>query len=356
MKKLLIVLVILTMIATCSAVNSPPAIPSIPSGPTSGASGTSYGYSTKAIDPDGNSIKFTFDWCDGTTSTSPTVASGSTIKMFHKWASGGTKAVRTKATDTLGVVSGWSGTLSVVISGPTPPVPPEPPIPPVINNPPAKPSIPWGALTGYTKYPYTYSTKATDPDGDQVKYTFAWGDGTTTTTGYVASGALAYATHQWKGETGGAQGFDITTKATDEHGKESVQSQVLPITMVTDSVNYPPTIPVVSGPTSGISGTSYTFSIVSTDPDGDKIKCYIHWGTSGMTTGYFLSGQVATVSHTWAVPAGATRQYNVVAMATDSNEMTNTNWSEPLVITITGPTKAMLEEAEIDSTGEQNSS
>ena len=55
---------------------SSPNTPSIPSGPASGLSATSYSYSTSAIDPDGDQVKYTFDWGDGATSQTGLVELG----------------------------------------------------------------------------------------------------------------------------------------------------------------------------------------------------------------------------------------------------------------------------------------
>ncbi|MRS05392.1 glycosyl hydrolase family protein, partial [bacterium] len=64
--------------------------------------------------------------------------------------------------------------------------------------PPGNPFSPSGPISGVTGTSYIYSTSATDPGGDQVKYTFDWGDGTIQTeTGLVNSGITASATHSW---------------------------------------------------------------------------------------------------------------------------------------------------------------
>ena len=152
-------------------VNNPPAAPSVLLGPISGSSGTYYTYATKTTDPDGDQVKYSFDWGDGTISTTSLVSSGAEVRLFHKWTviSGLTKtfSVLVKATDEHGMASSWSSPLSVTITGPG-----------AVNNPPASPSVPSGSTSGASGTSYSYSTKATDPDGDQVKYTFDWGDGT----------------------------------------------------------------------------------------------------------------------------------------------------------------------------------
>ena len=100
--------------------NNPPIVPNRPSGQTSGYIGTSYRYSTSAEDPDGDDIKYSFDWGDGTTSETEFVDSGKTASLSHDWAKPGEYHVRVKATDDKGATSRWSELLIVTILAPTP--------------------------------------------------------------------------------------------------------------------------------------------------------------------------------------------------------------------------------------------
>ncbi len=156
-------------------------------------------------------MKYTFDWGDGTISTTSLVSSGTASSASHSWtvASGSTKtfSVRAKATDEKGLDSGWSSALSVTIKGPAP-----------VNNPPVAPSIPSGPTSGSSGSSYSYSAKATDPDGDRVKYTFDWGDGTTSATSLVSSGTAASASHSWTVASGSTKTFSVKAKTTDEKG------------------------------------------------------------------------------------------------------------------------------------------
>lgn len=325
--------------------NNPPGIPSVPVGPASGITGTSYSYSTKAIDPDGNQIKYVFDWGDGTASTTSLVSSGSVASSSHIWIveSGMTKTfnVRSKAIDEKGAESSWSGLVSVSINGPD-----------LVNALPKTPRIPEGSLVGRTTYTYTYKTMANDPDGDMVKYTFDWGDGFMSTTDYVPSGTYASASHKWSGVTPGTfKGFYIKAMATDINGGKSAWSSPLPVSMGAPYVNHRPTIPVVSGPTKGISGVPYAFTIVASDPDEkDTLKYLIHWGDYSTETAYFPAGQPVTVYHTWNVPAGKTWICKIIAVAVDPYQLGSLDWSEPFVVTISAPSQELtldVEENEI---------
>jgi hypothetical protein len=67
--------------------------------------------------------------------------------------------------------------------------------------------------------------------------------------------------------------------------------------------NYPPNKPnKPSGQTSGRSGTTYTYTSSTTDPDGDQISYLFSWGDgtdSGWTTPV-ASGTTVSESHSWS--------------------------------------------------------
>ena len=188
-------------------INTPPQTPAKPTGPASGVSATSYSYSTSATDPDGDQVKYTFDWGDGATSQTGLVSSGTSASLPHAWSAAGTYLVKAMATDSNSAESAWSGALTVTIT-------------PGPNRAPSVPSIPTGPNSGIAGTVYSYSTSATDPNGDQVKYTFSWGDGTTTTTALVDSGTPASASHKWS--TPGS--YLVKARARDSKGLASAYS------------------------------------------------------------------------------------------------------------------------------------
>lgn len=61
---------------------------------------------------------------------------------------------------------------------------------------------------------YTFTFNAVDPDGDDVKYIIDWGDGTSDTTSFAASGTDEEASHTWTEEGT----YTITAHAEDEFG------------------------------------------------------------------------------------------------------------------------------------------
>lgn len=185
--------------------NSPPETPSKPNGTVSGEPGTPYTYTAYATDPDGDEVIYTFDWGDGNTSESQ---SG---QATHYWSEERSYEVRAMAKDINGASSGWSDPLVVTIS----------------QRPPETPKKPTGPGTGTVGIPYYYTTQATDPDGDDVRYTFDWGDGNTSETVLVSSGIPAQKSHIW----GSAKTYKVRAKATDINGASSGWSSALVVTI-----------------------------------------------------------------------------------------------------------------------------
>lgn len=196
---------------TYQASSNPPETPITPDGPTTLDVGDSGEYTTVTTDPDGNNIKYVFNWGDGTTTLTEFKASGTQITISHTFMQKGNFDVKVKARDKYGKESSWSDAITVTI----------------INTAPAKPSIPDGPASGKIKTSHTYTTSSTDPEGHKIKYKFDWGDGQTSWTELVNSGETASASHKWT-STGN---YEIKVKAVDEYGEESEWSDPLPISM-----------------------------------------------------------------------------------------------------------------------------
>ena len=79
--------------------NHPPDTPSVPSGPDSGQAGVSYGFSSSATDPEGDSVALRFSWGDGDTSAwGGPVGSGASVSMSHAWSTAGSYTVTVTGT------------------------------------------------------------------------------------------------------------------------------------------------------------------------------------------------------------------------------------------------------------------
>jgi len=197
-------------------VNSLPNTPSRPFGPPSGYRNVWYTYSTNATDPDGDNVRYQFEFTGPSLNlafTTDWYASGQNGNLTVMWETTdppGTYYVRARAQDVYEEWSNWSPYLTVNI----------------VNRAPNTPSTPLGSPSGYNGTSYGYSTNTTDPDGDSVYYLFDWGDGSTTTVGPYASGSTV-SFHTW----GSAGTYYVKVKAKDVYDAWSGYSSSLTVTI-----------------------------------------------------------------------------------------------------------------------------
>lgn len=172
---------------------------------------------------------------------------------------------------------------------------------PATNDPPSTPSKPSGETNGCTGVTYTYSTSATDPNGDSIKYGWDWnGDGVVDYwTGYYTSGSTCYASHTWNS----AGTYYVRVKAMDSRGAESGWSQAL---VVTITANSPPDANFWYSPSEPTTEDVIQFHDSSSDPDGDSLT--YHWDFGDGTT-----SSERNPTHQYAEP----RTYTVTLTVTD---------------------------------------
>jgi outer membrane protein assembly factor BamB len=96
--------------------------------------------------------------------------------------------------------------------------------------------------------------------------------------------------------------------------------------------NTPPNTPTApTGPSEGQKGVEYSFSAVTTDPDGDQLLYLFDWGdgTNSTWVGPYNSSVPGTAPHAWA-SAG---NFSLKAKAKDVNGA-ESDWSNPHIIVI----------------------
>lgn len=288
--------------------NHPPNIPLEPSGASTGKVSVSYHYYTAATDPDGDLVRYRFDWGDDTYSIwSPLYPSGTLATTYHHWSQPGSYQVRAQAMDEYGAQGMWSQSLTVTITGG--------------NSAPYTPPRPTGSTSGAPKISYSYSVATTDPEGDEISYYFDWGDGLGTWTSQTPSGQTVSRSHSW--DSTGI--YILRVKAKDEHGAESDWSPSLTVDI---SGNTPPNQPTKpSGLQVGKRGRSYSYTSVAIDIDDNRIYYLFDWGdgTDSGWIGPYESGQTATASHIWDNPGA----YPIKVKAKDTVGEESV-WSEPL--------------------------
>jgi hypothetical protein len=96
-------------------------------------------------------------------------------------------------------------------------------------------------------------------------------------------------------------------------------------------LSNPPAKPVLTGPTMGVLNEIYTYTVVTTEPDGEDVYYYFEWG-DGTNSGWFgpyASGVPATAQKSWSIEA----VYIVQAKAKDINQVSS-EWSDALSVSI----------------------
>jgi PKD repeat protein len=175
------------------------------SAPNADANGPYYGVVDEEItfdgsgsnDPDGTIESYDWDFDnDGE------YDDGTGISPTYSWSTPGGYTIKLKVTDNDGKTD--TDTATVTISK--------------LDQPPSDPTIVEGPTEGSINTEYTYIVVSTDPDGDQIKYTFNWGDGTTETTeDYADSNTQVSKNHTWTN----AKAYLLKVQAIDNSSKTS---------------------------------------------------------------------------------------------------------------------------------------
>jgi len=189
----------------------------------------------------------------------------------------------------------------------------------VSNHPPTVPSQPNGPVTVQRGYNASYTTNATDQDGNPLRYGWDWdGNGTVDEwTSYHPADRSISINHTWR-ERGS---YQVRAKCQDSVGNESEFSSVLNVIVMG---NNAPGTPVITGPLRGKTGAAYEYTFTVVDPDGDNISLWIEWGGTCPAVewiGPYSSGDTVILMNTW----NDTGTYTVRAKAKDIFD-TESDW------------------------------
>ncbi len=296
------------------ATNDAPTAPVVV-GPTGGDAGVSYSFSAQSTDPDGDSIRYGFDWDnDGSIDQWTALAtSGVAMSLSHTFSDEGAKTFKVFAEDASGNRSAaTSHTITLQNCGPRGGCYPG-------NTAPDNFTVN-GPTTGTVNVSYDFATRATDAEGDTVRYGFDWDNNGSYEeyTAFGASGVSTTTSHSW----GAAGTYTFRVIAEDNAGeRSSALSHTITITSGGGTGgNSAPTGLAVSGPTTGDVSTSYTFSATATDPDGDSVRYGFDWDNNGTIDAYTMfvtSGTAATSSKSWS--ADGTYTFKVFAEDASGN-------------------------------------
>jgi len=184
-----------------------------------------------------------------------------------------------------------------------------------------------------------FTTEASDPDSDSVSVRFSWGDNDTTEwSKYQASGHIFEISHIWPD----AGEYSVTVQVRDSWQPQGIHNSISNwsdplVVSITDppEPNNPPEITEFIGPSKGRLIDSLVFIATAIDPDSDSVSVRFSWDNGDTTdwTEYQVSGYEFEMTHTW----NDTGIYMVRVQAKDIFGM-ESNWSDPLVVTISDTT------------------
>jgi len=186
---------------------------------------------------------------------------------------------------------------------------------PAANGAPATPAAPSGPSSALVNAAITFSTSASDPNGDSLLYRYDWGGGV------LSNWGVASQSHSWAA----AGQYAVKAQAQDSRGAQSAWSAAKTVTITQNTQNAAPTTPVTpTGASSALVNAAITFSTSASDPNRDSLEYRYDWGGGALS-----SWGAASQSHSWAM-AG---QYAVKAQARDSRGAQSV-WSGAKTVTI----------------------
>ena len=265
--------------------------PPIIDGPTHGDAGIEYEYTFTMNDPEGDEVYLQIDWGDGDiTDWEGPYGPDEVVTKSHTWTKDGLYDIKAKTMDRWDD-SRWSQAYPVRIGN-------WPHFAPTINGP----------KSGKTYQVLTYTFVAEDFEEEDVSYYVEWGDGQVEDwSDPFPSGQEVTFSHMYTTE----DVYGIRAKAQDTNGAVGDWSEYYLIRIGNDA----PTVPDINGPREVNKGVEYTYTFVSTDPNGDDIQYEIDWGDDNEeVTNYTPSGKEATASHKWTEKG----TYTIKARACDA--------------------------------------
>ncbi len=183
--------------------NTHPEKPAAPQGPAEVHAGTAATYTTSAVDPDDDPVRYGWDWDgdNGVDTWTDYQPSSMEANTSHAWPTAGTYTAQVITFDHVG---GWSSWTPFEVT--------------VTNTRPEPPAIE-GPSSGTTGQAYNYTFTVSDPDGDPLSLWVAWSQSCPAEEwiGPFSSGTAVMLEHVWN-QSGT---YTIQAKTSDTGGMQS---------------------------------------------------------------------------------------------------------------------------------------
>jgi PKD repeat protein len=240
------------------APNAAPVISSATATPSTGKAPLPVAFTAAATDGDGDTLSYSWDFGNG-----GSTQDAATKDAAFTYTTPGTYTAKVtvsdgKATDV--------ETVTVIVKANTPPV---------LSAATATPT------TGNAPLPVQFSASATDADGDDLSYSWDFGDGGSTQDAATKDAAFTYP----------AAGT-YTAKVTVSDG-EATDTESVVVTVSPAPVNQAPTVVASADPAGGTAPLTVAFSATGQDAEGDALTYAWSFGDGGSAEG-------ATAAHTFA--------------------------------------------------------
>jgi hypothetical protein len=298
-----------------------PKTPETPIGPTEGETGIFHEFTTRTTDPDGDQIRYGWDWnfdkiVDDWTGLHD---SNSYASLSTKWYDEGIYWVRVKAEDSTGLQSLFSRPLKISISDAS-------------NMPPVVGDIPDQTINvGENFVIIPLDDYVDDPDNIDSDITWIARDQEEISVGIMTTGG------ETPGETiksaritypTGWTGSETVTFTATDFGMLS-DSDEATFTVLTEGDNYPPVADTGGPYDEGIVGMSITFDgSQSYDTDGEIVSYKWSYQTVGASHFPITIGEEEIIEYSWENEG----TYNVILEVTDDEGATDTDETQVVIL------------------------
>jgi PKD repeat protein len=193
------------------------------------------------------------------------------------------------------------------------------------NTAPDTPEKPAGPTQGTPDKKYTYSSFTTDPNGDDLRYQFHWGNTLGNWTDFISSGISVNDTHTWN-EPGI---YTVKIKTKDQHGKESNWSLPLTVHITAPSQNTYPVATLRANISQGTSPLRVSFQLNAYD-DGSIASWDLDINNDGVSDYSGDNTPPTHIHHLYMTPGTYTPLFSV----TDTDGKTD---KSRVIITVASP-------------------